>query len=143
VQADYRTSATLISPQEALIYAMVAAAAADRTIARTEIDRMHSMVRELPAFRGVDDAWFGGEAQACGRLLARPDGVGNVVRLIAEALSGELRETAYALAAEVAASDLAVQADERAFLGLLGEGLQLDELTRAALERAARVRHCR
>ncbi|WP_424956917.1 tellurite resistance TerB family protein [Hyphomicrobium sp. 1Nfss2.1] len=120
---------------------MVAAAAADRTIAQIEIERMHSMVRELPAFRGVDDAWFGREAQACGKLLSRPDGVNKVVRLIGEALIGELRETAYALAAEVAASDLALQADEKSFLDLLGDGLRLDELTRAALQRTARVRH--
>jgi len=120
---------------------MVAAAAADRTIASAEIERMHSMVRELPAFRGLDDAWFGREAQACGKLLSRPEGIANVVRLIAEALPGELRETAYALAAEVAASDLAVKAEEKAFLALLGEGLQLDELTRAALEHAAHARH--
>jgi len=120
---------------------MVAAAAADRTIAQIEIERMHSMVRELPAFRGLDDAWFGREAQACGKLLSRPDGVNKVVRLIGEALIGELRETAYALAAEVAASDLALQADEKSFLDLLGDGLRLDELTRAALQRTARVRH--
>ncbi|CAN1722584.1 DUF533 domain-containing protein [Hyphomicrobium sp. 1Nfss2.1] len=139
--ADQPSPAATLSPQEALIYAMVAAAAADRTIAQIEIERMHSMVRELPAFRGVDDAWFGREAQACGKLLSRPDGVNKVVRLIGEALIGELRETAYALAAEVAASDLALQADEKSFLDLLGDGLRLDELTRAALQRTARVRH--
>ncbi|WP_171988052.1 TerB family tellurite resistance protein [Hyphomicrobium sp. NDB2Meth4] len=139
--ADQPSPSATLSPQEALIYAMVAAAAADRTIAQIEIERMHSMVRELPAFRGLDDAWFGREAQACGKLLSRPDGVNKVVRLIGEALIGELRETAYALAAEVAASDLALQADEKSFLDLLGDGLRLDELTRAALQRTARVRH--
>lgn len=139
--ADQPSPSATLSPQEALIYVMVAAAAADRTIAQIEIERMHSMVRELPAFRGLDDAWFGREAQACGKLLSRPDGVNKVVRLIGEALIGELRETAYALAAEVAASDLALQADEKSFLDLLGDGLRLDELTRAALQRTARVRH--
>ena len=141
MQADQPSPVATLSPQEALIYAMVAVAAADRTIAQIEIERMHSMVRELPAFRGVDDAWFGREAQACGKLLSRPDGVNKVVRLIGEALIGELRETAYALAAEVAASDLALQADEKSFLDLLGDGLRLDELTRAALQRTAHVRH--
>ncbi len=141
MQADQPSPVATLSPQEALIYAMVAVAAADRTIAQIEIEPMHSMVRELPAFRGVDDAWFGREAQACGKLLSRPDGVNKVVRLIGEALIGELRETAYALAAEVAASDLALQADEKSFLDLLGDGLRLDELTRAALQRTAHVRH--
>jgi uncharacterized membrane protein YebE (DUF533 family) len=61
--------------------------------------------------------------------------------MIVEALPPSLRETAYALAAEVAASDLVVKDDERNFLSLLGEGLRLDPLIRAALERTAHARH--
>lgn len=137
---DPITSAAL-SPQEALIYAMVTAAASDWTIADIEIARMHSLVRELPAFRGLDETWFNREARECGKILSRPDGIKNVVRLIAEVLTGELRETAYALAAEVAASDLALKDDERNFLALLADGLQLDDLVRAALQRSAYVRH--
>lgn len=140
MQADQTTTAVL-SPQEALIYAMVTAAAADRTISDVELSRMHSMVRELPAFRSLDDAWFSREAQECGKILRRPEGVGAVVRLLAQALSRELRETAYALAAEVTASDLTIKDDERDFLALLREGLQLDELVCAALQRAAQARH--
>jgi uncharacterized membrane protein YebE (DUF533 family) len=140
VQDDPNTRAAL-SPQEALIYAMVTTAASDRTIADVEIARMHSLVRELPVFRGLDESWFNREARECGRILSRSDGIKNIVRLIAEALTGELRETAYALAAEVAASDLALKDDERSFLTLLAEGLQLDDLVRAALQRSAHVRH--
>jgi uncharacterized membrane protein YebE (DUF533 family) len=135
------TSKSTISPQEALIYAMVAAAAADRTIAQMEIARMHSMVSELPAFRTVEDAWFAREAQECGKILSKPGGVDRVVRLIAQSLTGELRETAYALAADVAASDVAIKDDERNFLDLLSQGLQLDDLVCAALQRSAQVRH--
>lgn len=140
MQADPRSTPKL-SPQEALIYVMVAAAAADRNISESELSRMHSMVRELPAFRGLNADWFGREALACGKVLAKPDGVSKVVRLVAEALAGELRETAYALAAEVAASDLSIKDDERNYLALLAEGLQLDDLVRAALQRSALARH--
>jgi uncharacterized membrane protein YebE (DUF533 family) len=140
VQSEAMTKST-ISPQEALIYAMVAAAAADRTIAQMEIARMHSMVSELPAFRAVEDAWFSREAQQCGKILSKPGGIDRVVRLIAQSLTGELRETAYALAADVAASDVAIKDDERNFLDLLSEGLQLDPLVCAALQRSAQVRH--
>ncbi len=135
------TSKPSLSPQEALIYAMVTTAASDRTISDVEIARMQSMVQELPALRGLDGAWFSREAQECGRILTRPGGVDNVVRLIAQALTGELRETAFALAAEVAASDLAIKDGERDFLALLREGLQLDDLVSAALQRSAHVRH--
>lgn len=140
MRADHTTQARL-SPQEALIYAIVTVAAADRMISQNELARINTMVRELPAFRGIEDAWLSREAQDCGKLLAKPDGVHKVVRLIAEALPRELRETAYALAAEVAASDLAMKDDERDFLKLLADGLQLDDLVRAALERGAHARH--
>lgn len=140
MRSDHPTKARL-SPQEALIYAMVTVAAADRLISQDELARINSMVRELPALRGIDDAWLSREAQECGKILAKPDGVNKVVRLIVEALPRELRETAYALAAEVAASDLVFKADERAFLALLADGLQLDDLVRTALERSAHARH--
>jgi tellurite resistance protein len=139
VQTDQTMKAKL-SPQEALIYATVTVAAADRTITEHELARINAMVKELPAFRGIEDAWLSREAQDCGKILSRPDGVHKVVRLIAEALPGELRETAYALAAEVAASDLAIKDDERDFLTLLATGLQIDGLLRAALERTAQAR---
>jgi len=122
---------------------MMTVAAADRQIAKAELSRIDAMVRDLPAFQGLDAAWLAHAAEACGRILARPDGIGKVVQLIAEALAGDERETAYALAAEVAASDLAIGADERNFLGLLADGLQLDDLVRAALHRSAQARYKR
>ncbi len=64
-----------LTPQEALIYAMVTVAAVDRQITRVELDRINGMVRELPALRGIEDSWLSNEAQACGRILAKPDGV--------------------------------------------------------------------
>jgi tellurite resistance protein len=130
-----------LTPQEALVYAMVTVAAADRKITRVELDRINGMVRELPVLRGIEDNWLSNEAQSCGRILAKPDGVTTVVGMIAAALPAHLRETAYALAAEVAASDLAIKDDERDFLALLAEGLQLDPLVRMALEKSASVRH--
>jgi uncharacterized membrane protein YebE (DUF533 family) len=135
------TTKSTLTAQEALIYAMVTVAAADRVMAEKELARMNTMIRELPAFRNVDDAWLIREAQDCGKLLGKPDGITKVVRLIVEALPGELHETAYALAAEIAASDLAIKDDERNFLALLGDALRLDHLVRAALERSAYARH--
>ena len=80
------------------------------------------MVRELPAFRGIEDAWLSHEAQNCGRVLAKPDGVHEGGRDDRRGVPANLRETAYALAAEVAASDLAIRDDERDFLTLLARG---------------------
>lgn len=130
-----------LTPQEALIYAMVTVAAVDRQITRVELDRINGMVRELPALRGIADSWLSNEAQACGRILAKPDGVTTVVAMIVAALPSNLRETAYALAAEVAASDLAIKDDERDFLELLANALQLGPLVRVALDYSANARH--
>ena len=140
MQRDEKQTVDL-TPQEALIYTMVAVAASDRTISEKELARINSMVIQLPVFRDIDSAWLSREAQDCGRILGRPGGMERVVRLIVDALPMPLRETAYALAAEVAASDLTINEGELDFLSLLAEGLQLDALVRAALERAANVRH--
>lgn len=128
-------------PHEALIYAMVTVAAADRQISEEEISRINMIVRELPAFRALDDGWLGRDAQNCGKILAKPEGVQRVLDLIDEALPSHLRETAYALAAEVAASDLSIEDDEKRFLAMLADKLKLDPLVCAALERGARARH--
>lgn len=128
-------------PHEALIYAMVTIAVADRQISEQEISRINMIVRELPAFRMIDDGWLEREAQNCGKILAKPGGVQRVLGLIDEALPSHLRETAYALAAEVAASDLSIKDDEKQFLAMLADTLKLDPLVCVALERGARARH--
>ncbi|HRN84973.1 MAG TPA: tellurite resistance TerB family protein [Hyphomicrobium sp.] len=130
-----------ISPPEALIYAMVTVSAADRAITTDELNRIGSIVRELPPFRTYTDDWLADAAQECGKLLRKPDGVESVLALVKTILTPELYETAYVLCAEIAASDLAVHHDEEKFLALLAAKLELDELVCAALRRAARARH--
>ena len=132
-----------ITPPEALIYAMVTVSAADRAITTDELNRIGSIVHELPPFTAYTDDWLAGAAQECGKLLRKPHGVDNVLALVKTSLTPPLYETAYVLCAEVAASDLAVHHDEEKFLGLLASALELDELVCAALRRAARARHHR
>ena len=130
-----------LTAPEALIYAMITAAAVDRKIAETELTRIGSIIRELPAFRETDGDWLAREAQDCGRILAKPHGIDRVLVLIREGLPDTMFETAYALAAEVAASDLDVRDEEVRFMQMLADTLGLDALVCAALERGARVRH--
>lgn len=132
-----------LMPQEALIYAMITISAVDRTISDEELRRIGSIVGELPPFEGFNRDWLVNEAQACGRLLGKPDGLKTVLALIKDTLPRRLYETAYVLAAEVAASDLHVRPEEIRCLELLADTLELDKLTCAALERAARARHQR
>jgi uncharacterized membrane protein YebE (DUF533 family) len=130
-----------LTPQAALIYTMVTAAAADRQIREEELSRINALIRELPVFRRVEGDWLAHEAQDCGKILSQPEGVKRVLDLVGDALPPDLYETAYVLAAEVVASDLAVKESETDFLALLSERLGLDELICAALERGASARH--
>ncbi|MBY0227623.1 MAG: tellurite resistance TerB family protein [Hyphomicrobium sp.] len=136
------TDAKLTAP-EALIFAMITISAVDREISDEELRRIGSIVSELPPFEGYNRDWLVHEAQACGKLLKKPDGLRAVLQLVKDTLPRRLYETAYVLAAEVAASDLQVREEEIRCLELLAEALGLDKLTCAALERAARARHQR
>ncbi|MCL4766524.1 MAG: tellurite resistance TerB family protein [Hyphomicrobiaceae bacterium] len=130
-----------LTPQEALIYAMITVSAVDRSMSDAELARIGSIVQQLPAFQGRDRDWLVEKAEACGAVLAGPDGLDRVLDMIHEALPQRLRETAYVLAAEVAATDLRVKVEEVRLLELLAEKLGLDNLTCAALERGAKARH--
>ena len=126
---------TKLTPQQALIYAMITTSASDNTMTDTELARIGWIVKELPAFEGFNEDDLIAEASI---WLQRGDPF-----LIAEALPEHMRETAYVLAAEIAASDLTSSQEERRFLQLLASRLKLDPLTKAALARAAVARHRR
>lgn len=130
-----------LSSPEALIYCMFTASTVDRTVSTTELDRIGSIVHQLPAFKGYERDWFADEAQACGQVLGKPGGVEAVLDLVNEALPPELRETAYVLAAEVVETDMKFRNEEKHFLEMLASRLQLERLTVAALERAVKARH--
>lgn len=130
-----------LSPQQALIYAMITIAAVDRDISDQELARIGSIVKHLPAFEDYKADSLVVEAQDCGKVLAGKNGLSDVLDLITAALPEQLRETAYALAAEIAAADRDIKREEIRFLDLLGGRLELDKLTCSALERAASARH--
>ncbi|MEZ5818569.1 MAG: tellurite resistance TerB family protein [Hyphomicrobiaceae bacterium] len=132
---------TTLSPEEALIYAMITTAAVDRRITDDELMRIGSIVKELPPFINYDHDWLVKESQDCGKVLAGPNGLDAVLDLIADNLPEHLEETAYVLCAEVAATDLRVRVEEVRFLEMLAGRFGLDKLICAALERAARARH--
>ena len=64
-----------------------------------------------------------------------------MLELIRSATPSTLRETAYAVALEVAAADLDVRPEETRFLEMLADALKLDKLTTTAIERGIRARN--
>ena len=129
------------TPQEALVYLMVIMSASDRDMHDEELARIGAIVRTLPVFQGFDQARTLAVAQDCQRLLHEEAGFSGVLDLIAAALSPQMRETAYALAVDIAAVDLSVRAEETRVLDIVRERFRVDPLAVAAIERAASIRH--
>jgi tellurite resistance protein len=130
-----------ISSEQALIYTMVTMSGVEGRINSIELAEIGHIVKHLPAFRHFDEARLTTVAQEAGEILAEAEGLKTVLALVKQALSPKLRETAYALAVEVAASDLAVGKEELRFLAILRDALDLDKLVTAALERSAIARY--
>jgi tellurite resistance protein len=128
---------------EALIYTMVMTSAVDRQINDAELRRIGEIATGLPAFFDFDANHLVATAEACGTLVNGELGLEEVLELIAASLPPRLRETAYALAVEVAAADLDAPDEEVRFLELLSNALGLDKLEAGAIERSARVRYRR
>ncbi|MEZ5828734.1 MAG: tellurite resistance TerB family protein [Hyphomicrobiales bacterium] len=126
---------------DALIYAMVTMSAVDRTMTDAELARIGEIVSNLPVFADFDQDRLVSSSEACGELLGKANGLDQVLHLIHDMLPKKLRETAYAVALEVAAADLNIRPEEARFLELLRDSLELDELTCSAIERGIKARN--
>jgi tellurite resistance protein len=135
--------APTLNPHAALIYVMVVVSAADARMSDAELHAIGDLVRSLPAFRGFSDDKIIPVARECAAILQEREGLEAVMGLVKETLSPTLRETAYALALDVALADTPVHPEENRVLQRLRSTLEIDRLAAAALERAAIVRHAR
>ena len=124
----------------ALIYIMVVMAAADSDMTDSEIMTIGHIIRSLPIFRDYDQDQLPKAAEDCAEILTQEGGLDTIVGLAREALPDGLRETAYALACDVAAADGKVSQEEIRLLEILRHGLSVGRLPAAAIERAARAR---
>jgi tellurite resistance protein len=129
-----------IDHHTALIFTMVLVAAAEGEMTDAELEVIGRQVRYLPIFRDFQHDRLPGVGRQCAELLRREDGLDLAVGMIAEALPARLRETAYALACDVAAADAELASEELDLLQMLRRGLGLDSLVAAAIERAAYAR---
>ena len=131
-----------ISVQDTLVFVMVAISAVDRDMEETEMLRIGNAVKTLPIFDGYNSDQLVNAAKTCRDILQEDEGLETILGFAA-ALPDNLHQTAYVLAAEIAAADLSVSAEEVRLLQLLRGHLSVDKLTCAALELAARARHQR
>ena len=130
-----------IDHHSALIYTMVLVSAAEGVMADTEIETIGRLVRYLPVFREFDHDRLTEIGEDCTYLLRQEDGLDQAFDIIAEALPTKLRETAYALACDVAAADGELAEEELNLLHMLRARLGVDSLIATAIERGAYARH--
>jgi tellurite resistance protein len=133
----------MISHHAALIYIMVMVSAADRNMTDAEMRKIGELLTGLPIFRDYNRELVAETSASCAELLDQDDGLDRALELIEAALPPKLRETAYALACDVAAADDKVEAEETRMLQMLRHRLHIDRLTAAAIERAACARFAR
>ena len=132
-----------INAPEALVLTMVLVSAADGGMTDREIGTMAGLVQTLPAFRDFTSEQLDAATDAATELLGEDDGLRHGGQLIREALSPQLRETAYALACEVVAGHGTASQPILRMLEFVGSELQLDPLVAAAIERGTRARYRR
>ena len=132
-----------LGPQDALVAVMIATSAADETMTPSEFKEISSIVDLLPVFQGYDKDRIAGIGALVSDLFTEEDGLDALLGLVEGALPDHLRETAYALACDVAAADGRVAMSELNFLLELRHELNVGRLASAAIERGSRARHQR
>ena len=131
------------SPQDALVAVMIATSAADEDMTVPEFNEISSIVQLLPVFEGYPIDRITQVSGLVVDLFTEEDGLDALLGLVEAALPDHLRETAYALACDVAAADGRVAMTELRMLEELRHELKVGRLTAAAIERGARARHQR
>ena len=127
----------------ALVYTMVLVSASDSNMTDRELGTIGEIVSHLPIFADYDRKRLTKDAEACAELLADKNGLEKVFSKITAALPEKLKETAYAVALDVAAADGAASQEELRMLEMLRYRLAVGRLPAAAIERGARARYMR
>jgi hypothetical protein len=130
----------MLDPHGALIYTMVIVTGAESRISATERNIIGDIVGHLPIFNGFDRNKLATHLNDCAELLTREDGLEATLDAIKAALPARLRETAYAIACDLIASDGAATQDELQVLELMRDSFEIDRLIAAAIERGTRAR---
>ena len=131
---------TPMTEQQVLIHLMLAMAAADEAISDAELSRIERLIDFLPVFENFPPEDLDIVTDSFVELMALEEGLDSLMTLLASTLPDELHETAYALAVEIAATDLTVTPEELHLLDMIRDFLKVNKLAAAAIERGARAR---
>jgi tellurite resistance protein len=123
----------------ALIYTMVIVSGAQNELGEAELSIIGDIVEDLPVFRDFDRDRLSELLDNCAELMSGEDGLEATLQAIKTLLPAKLRETAYAIACVLVASDGEASQEELQLLELLRHRLGLERLIAAAIERGARA----
>jgi len=129
-----------ISPQTALVYAMVIVSAADSEMTDAELKRIGDITRLMPAFAGYEDGALMRDARTCAEILDNDDGLDAVLGLIREAVPSTHNDLVYVVACDIAVVDGGLTQEELRILEMIRHRLDIDRLTAAAIERGVAAR---
>jgi tellurite resistance protein len=130
----------MIDHHAALIYTTVLVSAADTDMTDAELQIIGDVVNHLPVFRDYDRKRLTKDLKECAQLLGRDDGLEQTLKAIKTALPQKLRETAYAIACDVAAADGETSQEVLRLLEILRHRFGIDRLVAVAIERGAKAR---
>jgi tellurite resistance protein len=130
----------MIDHHAALIYTMVLVSAADTDMTDAELQIIGDIVNHLPVFRDYDRKRLTRDLKECAQLLGRDDGLEQTLKAIKTAVPQKLRETAYAIACDVAGADGETSQEVLRLIEILRHRFGIDRLIAAAIERGARAR---
>ena len=130
----------MLDHHRALIYTMVIVSAADSDMPEAELRIIGDIVGDLPIFSDFDRSELPRALNDCTELINRENGLEKILKVIKSALPAKLRETAYAIACDLVASDGEASQEELRVLELLRDRLNIEPLIAAAIERGARAR---
>lgn len=130
----------MLNRHEALIHGMVMMAAADAVMTKSEMDMIGRIVTHLPIFQDFDASDLSRIAENCLAKLQDENGIDLIIEEMKDGLPLKLRETAYALAVEVAAADLEASEEELNLLQIIRQKFELDRLICTGIERGVRAR---
>jgi tellurite resistance protein len=130
----------MLDHHRGLIYTMVIVSAADSDMPEAELRIIGDIVGDLPIFSDFDRSELPKALNDCTELINRENGLDQILKVIKSALPAKLRETAYAIACDLVASDGEASQEELRVLELLRDRLNIEPLIAAAVERAARAR---
>ncbi len=130
----------MLDHHRALIYTMVIVSGAQNELGAAELSIIGDIVEDLPVFRDLSSDQLATLLNDCAELMGRDNGFEQTLHAIRSLLPAKLRETAYAIACDLVASDGEATQDELQVLELLRLRLKLDRLIAAAIERGTRAR---